>query len=156
VRIRTQRSTGLGAAWLVLPLIVAASSCDDGGDTVVRGSDDNEFGVLLDALGVEIPSCVDAGAALSGTTLTLALGSGDDAVISVVANKLKVNGHQCLKDATSGVQLTTSSVRQLVIASAGGGSNSVLIDLAPIAFEWPRRRWGERSFSSSRVTTPRT
>jgi Ca2+-binding RTX toxin-like protein len=114
--------------------LALASSCDDSGDRAARNPYDNEFGVLLDALGVEIPSCTDAGSALSGTTLTLTLGGGDDAVVSAVAGKLKVNGHQCLKDATSGIQLTTSMVRQLIIQGAGSGSNSVLIDLAPGPF----------------------
>lgn len=125
----TRRWTGLGSALLVLPIAASASSCDDA-DPVVRGSYDNEFGVLLDALGADIPSCTDAGSALNGTTLTLTLGGDEDAVISAVASKLKVNGHQCLKDAASGVQLTTSMVRQLIVQCAGSGSNSVLIDLA--------------------------
>jgi Ca2+-binding RTX toxin-like protein len=130
----TRRWTGLGSALLLLPIAVAASSCDDEPGPVVRAAYDNEFGVLLDALGAEIPSCVDAGSALNGTTLTLTLGGDEDAVISAVASKLKVNGHQCLKDAASGVQLTTSMVRQLIIQCAGSGSNSVLIDLAPGPF----------------------
>ena len=131
--LRNRRSTCLGTIVLVLPLAVAVSSCDES-DSPARGSDDNEFGVLLDALGVEIPSCTDAGSALVGTTLTLTLGGGDDAVISAVASKLKVNGHQCLKDATSGVELTTSTVRQLIVQCAGSGANSVLVDLAPGPF----------------------
>lgn len=128
---RTRRR--LGASLLLLPLATAASSCDDD-DALVRGSYDNEFGVLLDALGVEIPSCTNAGSALSGTTLTLTLGTNEDAVISAVGTKLKVNGHQCLKDIASGVQLTTSSVRQLIVQAASSGANSVLVDLAPGPF----------------------
>ncbi len=122
-----------GTALLALPL-AAGVSCDELGDEPARDPYNNEFGVLLDALGVEIPSCVDAGAALAGTTLTLALGPGEDAVVSVVTSKLRVNGHQCLKDASSGVQLTTSNVRQLIIAGAGSSTNSVLLDLIPGAF----------------------
>jgi Ca2+-binding RTX toxin-like protein len=124
----TRRHTGLGTA--VLATLALVSSCDETGDAPARDPFDNEFGVLLDALGVEIPSCTDAGSALNGTTLTLTLGAGDDAVISAVAGKLHVNGHQCLKDATSGVQLSPSTVRQLIVQSAGSGSNSVLVDLA--------------------------
>jgi hypothetical protein len=130
---RTRHYTRLGTAALST-LAALAASCDESGDVPARAPYDNEFGVLLDALGVEIPSCTDAGAALVGTTLTLTLGAGEDAVISAVASKLKVNGHQCLKDATSGVQLTTSTVRQLIIQCAGSGANSVLIDLAPGPF----------------------
>lgn len=122
-----------GSALLALPL-AAGLACDELGGEPARDPYDNEFGVLLDALGVEIPSCVDAGAALVGTTLTLTLGAGEDAVVSVVTSKLRVNGHQCLKDAQSGVQLTTSNVRQLIIAGAGSSTNSVLLDLMPGAF----------------------
>lgn len=127
---RTRRLTGLGTA-VLSTLAALAVSCDESGDAPAKSPYDNEFGVLLDALGVEIPSCTDAGSALNGSTLTLTLGSGEDAVISAVASKLKVNGHQCLKDAVSGVQLTTSTVRQLIVQCAGSGSNSVLVDLAP-------------------------
>jgi Ca2+-binding RTX toxin-like protein len=130
---RTRRFTGLGSA-VLSTLAVLSTSCDESGDGAAKSPYDNELGVLLDALGVEIPSCTDAGSALSGTTLTLTLGSGEDAVISAIASKLKVNGHQCLKDATSGVQLTTSTVRQLIVQCAGSGSNSVLVDMAPGAF----------------------
>ncbi|HTV18738.1 MAG TPA: calcium-binding protein [Polyangiaceae bacterium] len=131
--LRTQPSTSLRSL-LLSALLVGVTSCDDSAEGGARGSDDNEFGVLLDALGVEIPSCTDAGAALVGSTLTLTLGAGEDAVISAVANKLKVNGHQCLKDAASGTQLTTSLVRQLIVQGAGSGINSVLVDLAPGPF----------------------
>jgi hypothetical protein len=45
-----------------------------------------------------------------------------------------VNGHQCLKDATSGIELTTTLVKKLVINGASSGANSILIDLMPGAF----------------------
>jgi Ca2+-binding RTX toxin-like protein len=123
----------LGTRLLALPLAMGVA-CESASEDPARDPTDNEFGVLLDALGVEIPSCVDAGPALVGTTLTLTLGSGEDAVLSVVSNKLKVNGHQCLKDATSGIELTTTLVRRLVVEGASSGANSVLVDLQPGAF----------------------
>jgi Ca2+-binding RTX toxin-like protein len=123
----------LGSRLLALPLAVGIA-CDSANDEPPRAPYDNEFGVLLDALGVEIPSCVDAGSALSGTTLTLTLSGGEDAVLSVVSGKLKVNGHTCLKDATSGIELTTTLVRKLVVEGAGSGANTILVDLQPGAF----------------------
>jgi Ca2+-binding RTX toxin-like protein len=117
---------------VLLPLS-AGVACDPA-DDAARDPYDNEFGVLLDALGVEIPACVDAGPALANGTLTLTLGPGDDAVVSAVAGKLKVNGHQCLKDALSGVALTTSLVKNLVIESASSSTNSTLIDMMPGSF----------------------
>jgi Ca2+-binding RTX toxin-like protein len=130
---QTRGFSRLGARLLALPLALGLA-CDTASDEPARDPIDNEFGVLLDALGVQIPSCVDAGSALSGTTLTLTLNSGEDAVLSVVSSKLKVNGHQCLKDATSGIELTTALVRRLVVEGASSGANSVLIDLQPGAF----------------------
>jgi Ca2+-binding RTX toxin-like protein len=108
-------------------------ACDTPSDEP-EGAYDNEFGVLLEGLGTNISDCTDAGDALSGTTLTLDLPSGEDAVISVVSTKLKVNGHQCLKSAAGGIELTSSSVTRLVINGAASGTNSVLIDLLPGSF----------------------
>jgi Ca2+-binding RTX toxin-like protein len=129
-----------------LPL-AAGMACEGADDDPVRDPYANEFGVLLDALGAEIPSCVDATDALVDGTLTLALGAGDECVISVVTNKLKVNGHQCKKAAivadpnasppvvgVAAVDLTTSIVKKLVVESASGATNSVLIDLVPGPF----------------------
>jgi Ca2+-binding RTX toxin-like protein len=109
-------------------------ACDPPGDDAEDGRYDNEFGVLLEGLGTNIGDCTDAGDALSGTTLTLDLPSGEDAVISVVSSKLKINGHQCLKSVASGIALTSSSVTRLVINGAASGANSVLIDLLPGGF----------------------
>jgi Ca2+-binding RTX toxin-like protein len=130
----------------VLPL-AAGVACEEVDDDPVRDPYANEFGVLLDALGAEIPSCVDATDALVGGTLTLTLGTGDDCIISVVTGKLKVNGHQCRKAAiladpnasppvaaVAAIDLTTSTVKKLVVESPGGGSNSVLVDLVPGPF----------------------
>jgi Ca2+-binding RTX toxin-like protein len=129
-----------------LPL-AAGMACEGADDDPVRDPYANEFGVLLDALGAEIPSCVDATDALVDGTLTLALGAGDECVVSVVTNKLKVNGHQCKKAAivadpnasppvvgVAAVDLTTSIVKKLVVESASGATNSVLIDLVPGPF----------------------
>jgi Ca2+-binding RTX toxin-like protein len=117
---------------LILCLLASGWSCEEGVDETTVGSYDHVLGVLLGGLGTEISSCTDAGSALSGTTLTLALASGEEAVISVVGGKLKVNGFTCLKDATSNTPLTSSSVTRIVID--GAGSNSVLLDLAPGSF----------------------
>ncbi len=117
---------------LILCVLASGWACEDGLDDTPEGSYDSVLGVLLGGLGTEIASCTDAGPALSGSTLTLAVGSGEDAVISVVRSKLKVNGFQCLKDATSNTPLSSSIVTKLVIDCAG--SNSVLLDLSPGPF----------------------
>jgi Ca2+-binding RTX toxin-like protein len=94
----------------------------------------NVFGVVLEGLGTDLVGCTNAGSALSGTTLTLSLGAGEDAVVSVVNGKLRVNGYQCLEDTASHIELTSTSVTRLVINTASSGANSILIDLLPGSF----------------------
>jgi Ca2+-binding RTX toxin-like protein len=136
----------LGSGLIVLPL-AAGVACEEVDDDPVRDPYANEFGVLLDALGAELPSCVDATGALVDGTLTLALAPGDDCILSVVSGKLKVNGHQCRKAAivadpdavppvlgVAAVELSTNLVKKLVVEGASGASNSVLVDLVPGPF----------------------
>jgi Ca2+-binding RTX toxin-like protein len=133
VKSTGRRRLRLALGLIALPL-AAGAACDSSVDEPVRDPTANEFGVLLDALGVEIPSCVDAGSALANGTLTLTLAPEDDAVVSAVSGKLKVNGRQCYVDAQSQVELTTGSVKKLVIEGASSSSNGVLIDLLPGSF----------------------
>ncbi len=88
----------------------------------------------MDALGVELTDCTDAGAAFANSTLTLNLASGDDAIVSVLGGKLRVNSWQCRTAATNGVDLTTNLVHKLVINGSANGANTVLIDLLPGVF----------------------
>jgi Ca2+-binding RTX toxin-like protein len=124
------RRRRLGSSLILVPF-AAAAACDSAGDEPVRDPAANEFGVLLDALGAELPSCVDAGPALVNGTLTLTLAPGDDAIISAVGGKLKVNGRQCYADAQTQVELTTTNVKKIAVEGAGSSSNSVLVDLLP-------------------------
>lgn len=89
--------------------------------------------MVLQGFGDDITSCTNAGSALSGNTLTLTLSSGDSAVLSVVSNKLKVNGYQCLS-ATGGIELTATAVTKLLINCAASGTNKVVFDLLPGSF----------------------
>lgn len=125
--------TALGSG-LALVALLSGPSCTSPGDETAIDPYDDVFGVLLEGLGSELPNCTDAGPALSGTTLTLTLAPGDDAVVSAVLGNLRVNGHPCLVSAASGTPLTSSSVKRLVITGAASGSNSVLIDLVPGPF----------------------
>jgi Ca2+-binding RTX toxin-like protein len=115
-------------------LAISGSACEKPSSDPVPNPYASEFGVLLAGVGADIGDCTNAGTALSGTTLTLTLAPGEDAVVSVVGTKLKVNDLQCLKDTTSGTELTSNNVKRLVITGAASGSNSVLIDLLPGAF----------------------
>jgi Ca2+-binding RTX toxin-like protein len=90
--------------------------------------------MAMDALGVELTDCTDAGAAFANSTLTLNLASGDDAIVSVLGGKLRVNSWQCRTAATNGVDLTTNLVHKLVINGSANGANTVLIDLLPGVF----------------------
>jgi Ca2+-binding RTX toxin-like protein len=103
-------------------------------DGPAPASGDTPFGKTMDALGAELSECTDAGSAFANATLTLNLAAGDDAIISVLGGKLRVNSWQCRTAASNGVDLTTNLVHKLVINGSANGANTVLIDLLPGAF----------------------
>src|SRR5262245_5348350 len=109
-RGKTSLSSGL-----VLAALLPGLACQ--ADRAEPSARANEFGVLLEGLGDDIADCTNAGAALASGTLTLDLADGEDAVVSVLGGKLKVNGFQCLS-ATGGTELTTAAVTKLVFNGA--------------------------------------
>jgi Ca2+-binding RTX toxin-like protein len=120
------------AAGLLFAALLSAFACED--ETLLTGGPpDPELGIALGGLGDDIVSCTNAGSALTGNTLTLTLASGDNAVVSVVNNKLEVNGYVCLST-SGGTELTASAVTKLVIDAATTGSNKVIFDLLPGPF----------------------
>lgn len=126
---KTSLSSGLVLAAALIPAI----ACEDATYQAAEPEPDNELGVLLGGLGADIADCTNAGAALAGNTLTLDLADGEDAVVSVVSNNLKVNGHQCMS-ATGGTALTATAVTRLVINGVAAGTHKVVLDLLPGTF----------------------
>jgi Ca2+-binding RTX toxin-like protein len=126
---RTSLSSGLVFA----SVMTAGLACQDETHVTVDPGRGNELGILLEGLGDDITDCTNAGGALSGTTLTLDLATGEDAVVSVVSNNLKVNGHQCMT-ATGGTALTATTVTKLELRGAAGGTHKVVLDLLPGSF----------------------
>lgn len=122
---KTSLSSGL-----VLAMLIPGVACQSD-DFVEQPSEDNEFGVLLEGLGDNIANCTNAGAALANGTLTLGLVDGEDAVISVVSGKLKVNGHQCMTANVNGTEITTLAAPKLVINTAASATNKIIFDLLP-------------------------
>jgi Ca2+-binding RTX toxin-like protein len=120
---KTSLSSGL-----VLAVLIPGLACQ--GDSVEQPAQDNELGVLLEGLGDDITSCTNAGSAFATSTLTLTLVDGEDAVVSAVGGKLKVNGYQC-KTATGGTDITTTTAPKLVINGASAGTNKIVFDLLP-------------------------
>lgn len=125
---KTSLSSGL-----VLAALIPGIACEDSTYLDGQKHTDNEFGVLLEGLGTPLNDCIDAQGALVGTTLTVNLADGEDAVVSVVSNKLKINGHQCLAEA-GGTELTSTLVTKLNVVGANGGTNKVVLDLLPGSF----------------------
>ncbi len=121
---KTSLSSGL-----VLAMLIPGVACQSD-DFVEQPSESNEFGVLLEGLGDPIANCLSADSdAFSSGTLTLDLADGEDAVISALSGKLKVNGHQCKTDA--GVELTTTAATKLVINTVASANNKVVFDILP-------------------------
>jgi Ca2+-binding RTX toxin-like protein len=127
VRLRLRSS-------LLLVALAPGLACEPLADEPDVLPSDTPFGVLMGALGADIANCTDAGAALSGSTLTINLSAGEDAIVSVASGKLRVNGWQCRTAATGGVDLTSNSVHRLNINGSANGTNTVLIDLLPGVF----------------------
>lgn len=125
--------TSLSSGLLVLAALLPGLACEGTDHTATDPRYENEFSVLLEGLGTSLGDCVNAGAALASGVLTVELANGEDAVVSVVSNKLKINGHQCL-EATGGAELTTSNVSKLTIVGANGGTHKVVLDLLPGSF----------------------
>ena len=118
---------------LLLVALGPGLACESA-DGPAPASGESPFGKAMDALGVELTECTDAGAAFANATLTLNLAAGDDAIISVLGGKLRVNSWQCRSAATGGVDLTTNLVHKLIINGSANGANTVLIDLLPGVF----------------------
>src|SRR5262245_8737173 len=113
---KTSLSSGL-----VLAMLIPGVACQSD-DFVDQTGEDNELGVLLEGLGDNITDCTAADAtAFASGTLTLDLANGDDAVISAVGGKLKVNGHQC--KTAAGVELTTTAAPKMVLNTLAASTN---------------------------------
>jgi Ca2+-binding RTX toxin-like protein len=148
-----KRIACLGGGMLLVAAFGSVACTEDAApepqDTI---GEDNELGVNFDALGVNLPTCTAAAttggsiAFVAGTkTLELAVTSGADAVISVAAGKLKVNGYQCRTAAiaadpgatppvaaVAAVDLTSTNVNKINIAA--DNTNKIVIDLLPGTF----------------------
>jgi Ca2+-binding RTX toxin-like protein len=126
------------SAGLMVAAAFGASACDE--ETAPRDAGvDPELGVNFDELGTPIDDCTAASTTPStgdfnATTkvLKITIPDEDDAVISVVNGKLKINGNQCQTDATPPVELTSTNVTKLEVTAAG--TSKVVIDLLPGAF----------------------
>jgi Ca2+-binding RTX toxin-like protein len=144
-----RRTTTIGGGLLLLAAF-CSTACDETElepqDTQNMG--DNELGVNFDALGVNLPTCTTASTTggspdyvSSSKTLNLAVTSGNDAIVSVVGGKLKVNGYQCktapipasgTTAAVAAIELTSTNVNKLNIS--GNNTNKVVLDLLPGTF----------------------
>jgi Ca2+-binding RTX toxin-like protein len=123
---KTSLSSGL-----VLAMLIPGVACQSGDVGEETSSEGNEFGVLLEGLGDSITSCVNAGAALTDGTLTLTLADGEDAVLSVVGGKLKVNGHQCMTGGSPNAEITAVLAPKLAIETVAAATNKIVFDLLP-------------------------
>jgi Ca2+-binding RTX toxin-like protein len=110
-------------------MLIPGVACQSG-DAEQPSGEDNEFGVLFEGLGDNVVDCTAADAtAFAGGVLTMDLADGDDAVLSVVGGKLKLNGRQCAK--ADGTELTTTLAPKLVFNTVAAATNKVVFDLLP-------------------------
>ena len=134
---KTSLSSGL-----VLAMLIPGVACQSGDVGEETSSDGNEFGVVLEGLGDNIASCTNAGAALTDNTLTLTLANGEDAVISVVGGKLKVNGHDYDSVMPPMSQLTDDDVANILTYVKNtwdnGGGQIEKADVAKVRASTPR------------------
>ncbi len=125
------RLTSLGQGLLAVT-VIAGFACQ--GEDFTPSDDEIQLGVALEELGVEVVDCtqalVDTDFVALTKVLTLAVPNGDDAVISVVGGKLKVNGWQC--KTTTGTELTSTNVNKINIDVAG--TSKIVFDLLPGTF----------------------
>jgi Ca2+-binding RTX toxin-like protein len=111
-------------------MLIPGVACQSG-DVEEPSSEGNEFGVLLEGLGDDISSCTNAGSALASGVLSMTLVDGEDAVVSVVGGKLKVNGHQCMTAAVGGTAILATAAPKLVFTTTTLGTSKIVFDLLP-------------------------
>lgn len=126
------------SAGLMIAAAFGAAGCDEQ-EVQDDAGVDPELGVNFEALGKAITDCTAATTtantgAFNATTkvLKISIDDGDDAVISVVNGKLKVNGNQCQTDAATPVELTSTNVNKIEVTAEG--TSKVVVDLLPGTF----------------------
>jgi Ca2+-binding RTX toxin-like protein len=144
--------TSLGGGLLLLAAFgsIACDETDEPEAQDNQNTGENELGVNFDALGANVTTCTAADTqndvyVASTKTLNLTLGATDDAIVSVVGGKLKVNGYLCKTAAiqadpnatppvaaAAAIDLTSTNVNKLNITAAS--TNKVVIDLLPGTF----------------------
>jgi len=148
-----RRITSLGGGLLLLAAF-GSTACQDSNAPESQDTEnigDNEFGVNFEALGFNHPTCTGADTlasppvyVASTKTLNLALVPSNDAIVSVVGGKIKVNGYLCktlpvqagaisaTSAAVAAIELTSTNVNKINITA--NSTNKVVIDLLPGTF----------------------
>jgi Ca2+-binding RTX toxin-like protein len=124
------------AASLCGASITGIGACADAPDTApTSAADDDGVGLSAAELGAVLASCSSAGTSgydPATKILSLSLGGGvTEVVISVPNKQIAVNHNPCVD--TSGVPLTTTSVKKIVVTGTSG-DDEVIIDTAPGSF----------------------
>jgi Ca2+-binding RTX toxin-like protein len=146
-----RRISSLGGGSLLLLAAFGGTACQDENQLDSQETEDigdNEFGVNFEALGANLPTCTAAvtngstpAYVASSKTLNLAVTANNDAIVSVVGGKLKVNGYLCktkeilasgTQAAVASIELTSTNVNRLNISA--NNTNKVVLDLLPGSF----------------------
>lgn len=95
---------------------------------------DTDYAERVDSLGVEVPTCSQAGASLYDKTtqaLTLQLTSSAPTLIfAVIGGYVTANGYPCVKKtADGGAQLTPNQVKKVIIWGTSADNEKVVVDL---------------------------